>query len=369
MIDLINPHIFDLSPYVTGKPIEELKRENNIDRVVKLASNENPFPLPGHVSDAIRDEISSINYYPDTDSYYLKNRIAEYNGVAYKNVTVGAGLVEVIRMIIHTFLKPGEKVLSSEKTFLFYKIAAIEKEGKGAFVEAKMDDDYTFNLKNINQLIDDQIKIIFLTNPNNPTGTVLQKERMIDFLNQVPEDKIIVLDNAYHEYVKNPDEYLDGIDLAVNRKNVIVLRTFSKIYALAGLRVGYAISNESIISFLDRVKAPFNVTRVAQRAALASLKNDDFKNSSARLNLKNKQKLFNQLKEMDVRVFPSETNFLFFIPKANVEELNAGLLKEGVIVRPLEPYGVPEGIRVTVGFEEDNDFFVKKLKEVLTGLK
>ena len=369
MVDLFNPYILELTQYSPGKPIEELKREYNIDRVVKLASNENPFAIPENVSEAIKDEISSVRYYPDTDSYYLKNRIVEYNGVKFGNVTVGAGLVEIIRMIIRTFLKPGEKVLTSEKTFLFYRIATIETGGKKSFAEASMDGDYRFNLSRMKKMIDDRTKIIFITNPNNPTGTILSREEILNFIDDIPEDKIIVLDNAYHEYVSDQEKYLDGIDLAVNRKNVIVLRTFSKIYALAGLRVGYAITNEEIISYLDRVKAPFNVTRVAQRAAFAALENDDFRNKSAELNLKNKTRLFNQLKELGVKVIPSETNFLFFMPGVDIDELNTALLKEGVIIRPLHAYGAPEGMRVTVGVEEDNDFFISKLEKVLNQLK
>ena len=178
MVDLVNPYILELTTYRPGKPIEELKREHNIERVVKLASNENPFPLPGNVSDAIKNEISSVCYYPDSDSFYLRKRIAEYNGVGSENISVGAGLVEVISMIVRAFLKPGEKVLTSEKTFMFYKFATIGSGGKEAFVEARMDEDYVINLNRMSQMIDDKTKIIFIANPNNPTGTRLSKESL-----------------------------------------------------------------------------------------------------------------------------------------------------------------------------------------------
>lgn len=369
MKDLINPNVICLMPYIAGKPIEEIQAKYNLKKVVKLASNENPFPIPKNVSDAIKSEISSIRLYPDSDCYLLKKRIAEYNKVGFENVVAGAGLVEIIKMIIRTFLKPGEKVLSSEKTFLLYRIATIEYQGKGAYIEIKMDEDYKFDLHRMFQMIDDKTRIIFITNPNNPTGTVLPKKKILDFINRVPEDKIIVLDNAYHEYVSDSENYLDGIDLALKRKNVIVLRTFSKIYALAGLRVGYGISNEEIVSYLNIIKAPFSITRIAQKAAVASLENDDFKNKSAKLNFKNKKKLFNQLKGMGLRVIPSETNFLFFIPGTDIHKLNVKLLREGVIIRPLQAFGAPEGMRVTVGCEEDNNFFVDKLKKVLIELK
>ena len=368
MQELINPNVLDMVPYKPGKPIEELKREHNLERVVKLASNENPIGVPIHVTEAIKKEISLLNFYPENDCYYLRHRIADYNGTQADNVIVGAGSVELISLIARTFLLPGQTLLTSEKTFLMYKIAAVETGGKSAFIEAPMGDDYTIDLDALYRLTDDKTKIIFIANPNNPTGTMINKLEIMDFIGKVPEDKIIVLDNAYQEYVGSPEEYPDAIQEAINRKNVIVLRTFSKIYSLSGLRVGYGAAHREIISYLNRIKPPFNVTRLAQAAAMASLENDDFKHQSAALNLKNKEKLFIQLKEIGLRVIPSETNFLLFFPGIDTTELNQRLLKEGVIIRPLHAFGVPEAMRVTVGIAEDNDFFIEKLKKVLIEL-
>ncbi len=361
----MSPHILELMSYKPGKPMEEVKREYNLEKVIKLASNENPFPIPENVSTAIIQEMSQINRYPDSDCYYVRGKIAEYNNIPRENVIVGAGSVEIICMIIRAFLKPGETVLTSEKSFEFYKIATIESAGKDAFLEAKMAEDLRFNLDNISQLSDNRTKIIIIANPNNPTGTLLSREEVYGFIEKLPQDKIVVLDNAYHEYVSSQADYPTGIDLAIKRKNIIVLRTFSKIYGLAGMRIGYAVSNHETISYLGRVKAPFNVTRLAQKAAVASLENDDFKNESAKLNTRNREKLFNQLRDMGLRVIPSETNFLLFFPGTDVEELNQRLLKEGVIIRPLQAFGIPDGMRVTVGFEEDNDYFIEKLKKCL----
>ncbi|MCP4153146.1 MAG: histidinol-phosphate transaminase [bacterium] len=369
MKELVNPNVIDLVPYKAGKPIEEIRRKFNLKKVIKLASNENPHSVPQHVSKAISDEIPNVGIYPDTDSYYLRQKIAQYNGVKPENVIVGAGSVEIIRMLIKAFLLPGEKVLTSEKTFLLYKGATLETAGKAAFVEAPMTDDYKFDLDAIYKLIDEKTKIIFITNPNNPTGTALTKKPVLDFIKKIPEDKIVVLDNAYHEYVENIDDYADGIDEAVKSKNLVVLRTFSKIYALGGLRIGYAITNNEIISFLNRVKAPFNVTRLAQAAALASLENDDFKNESRKLNTKNRDKLYKQLSEMGLKVVPSETNFLLFFPEVDINEVNTKMLQEGVIIRPLTAFGCPDAMRVTIGLEEDNDFFIEKLKKVLAEIK
>lgn len=361
----VNKNLLELTPYKPGRPVEEIQREYKLDRIVKLASNENPMTVSPAVAAAIQKEVANINYYPETNCFYLRRKLAEYNGVEDENIVIGCGSVEIIRMIIKTFLKPGETVLTSEKSFVFYKVATVESFGKDAYVEAAMDDSYTFDLDAIYDKIDDKTRVIFITNPNNPTGTMLPKQKIMDFIDRVPEDKIIVLDNAYHEYVSDLSNYADGIRESVERKNVIVLRTFSKIYALAGLRVGYAITNKEIISLISRMKAPFNVPRLTQAAALASLQDDEFKNKTAALNAKNKKKLFKQLSDLGFRVIPSETNFLMFLPGQDPMALNERLLKEGVIIRPLAGFGVPEGIRVTVGFEEDNDFFIEKLKKVM----
>ena len=369
MESLVNPHVLEITPYKPGKPVEDIQREFNLGKVVKLASNENLLPIPENVRMAIADELSQVHYYPDSDNFYLRRRIAEYNGVQMENVIVGAGSVEIIHMLIRTFLKPGEKVLTSEKTFSLYQITTTEIAGKAAFVEAPMDRELCFDLEAIAGMIDARTKIIFITNPNNPTGTFVHAEAVRAFINRVPEDRIVVLDNAYQEYVDDPKDYVSGLDEIGRKKNVIVLRTFSKVYGLAGLRIGYAMAKPEIIAILNRVKPPFNVTRVGQRAALASLENDSYKERSVRLNRTNKAKLSARLQELGLRVLPSQANFLLFFPEADIAELNLRLLKQGVIIRPTGGFGIPEAMRVTVGQEEENDFFVAALRRSLQGIK
>lgn len=375
MNDLINPNVLELMPYKAGRPVEEIQRLYHIEKVIKLASNENPFPVPRHVADAIAREVANINAYPCSDSYYLRERIAQYNGVKPENVVIGSGSVELIRMIAKTFLKSGkgEKVLTSDKTFVMYKIAAVEEGGKQAIVEIPLAADYRFDLDRMaamSRAVDKQTKVIFIANPNNPTGTLLTKKELQAFIDKIPENIIIVLDNAYQEYVTAAGDeaaaadYFDGIETAITRKNIIVLRTFSKIYALAGLRIGYAIAHEEVIGYLGRVKAPFNVTRLAQVAALASLQDDEFKNESARVNAVNRERLFQQLSRLGLKVVPSRANFILFFPGTDTNDLNERLLKEGVIIRPLHGFGFPDGIRVTVGTREENDFFMEKLEKV-----
>jgi histidinol-phosphate aminotransferase len=366
MESLVNPNVLQISPYVPGKPVEEIQREFNLEKVVKLASNENMLPIPDHVRQAIRDELSQVHYYPDSDNYYLRQRLAELNGLQLENVIVGAGSVEIIHMLIRAFLKSGEKVLTSEKTFSLYKIATTEFAGQAAFLETPMDENLCFDLDAILDRMDRLTKIIFITNPNNPTGTFVHAAAIRRFIKKVPKNKIVVLDNAYQEYVDDQEDYVSGLDEIRAGENVVVLRTFSKVYGLAGLRVGYAMAKPEIISILNRVKAPFNVTRIGQRAALASLENDDYKNRSVSLNRANKAKLLEQLQSLGLRVVPSQTNFLLFFPEIPPADLNVRLLKEGVIIRPLAGFGIPEGMRVTVGLEEENEFFVEKLKKVLS---
>jgi histidinol-phosphate aminotransferase len=369
MESLVNPHVLQIDPYKPGKPVEDIQRKFKLDRVVKLASNENMLPIPGNVRNAIVDELSQVHSYPDSDNYYLRRRIAAYNGVAMDNVIAGAGSVEIIQMVIRAFLKPGETVVTSEKTFSLYKIATTEIAGAASFVEAPMDRDLCFDLEAIAARVDERAKIIFITNPNNPTGTFLHAGPVRAFIERVPSDRIVVLDNAYQEYIDDPKDYVTGLEEIARRKNVIVLRTFSKVYGLAGLRVGYAMARPEIIAILNRVKPPFNVTRLGQRAALASLENDDYKNESVRLNRANKSRLFSQLKGLGLRVIPSQANFLLFFPEVDIAALNLRLLKLGVIIRPMGSFGIPDAMRVTVGLEEENDFFLARLQQALKEIK
>ena len=366
---LVNPHVLEVSPYKPGKPVEDIQREFGLSRVVKLASNENMLPVPENVRQAIGDEVSQLQYYPDSDNYFLRRRIAEYNGVEPENVIAGAGSVEIIQMLIRAFLQPGEKVLTSEKTFSLYKSATIEFAGTAAFVEAPMDRELRFDLEAIAVRIDAAAKIIFITNPNNPTGTLLPGAAVRAFIARVPNDRIVVLDNAYQEYVDDRGDYVTGLDEIKTRKNVIVLRTFSKVYGLAGLRIGYALAHPEFIAILNRVKPPFNVTRISQRAAIASLESDEFKERSVNLNRRNKAKLLTRLQALGLRVIPSQTNFLLFFPGVDVDGLNLQLLKRGVIIRPMAGFGIPDAMRVSVGLEEENDFFAAKLEEALAEMR
>ncbi len=364
-----HPYVQELTPYRAGRPVEEIQRQFGLTRVVKLASNENPRTLPEPVRAAIADEMGNLHLYPDSDNFYLREKIAASLGVAPGNVIAGAGSVELIRMIVATFVCPGQEVLTSEKTFSFYRVATTERLGKKAYVEAPMDQNLRFDLEAIRRAVTDRTKVIFLTNPNNPTGTLLGRKAVYDFIRQIPDDRIVVLDNAYQEYVERADDYPDGIAEALSRPNVIVLRTFSKIYGLAGLRVGYAIAAAETIAQLGRLKAPFNLTRVGQRAAMAALDCAEYCSESARLNRLGRKHLAGRMEALGLRVIPSETNFLLVFPPFSASALCDALLREGVIVRPMDSFGIPEAFRVTVGLPEENEFFLEKLERVLPTLR
>jgi histidinol-phosphate aminotransferase len=369
MENLLNPHVRQMDPYVPGRPIEEIQRQFKLTRVVKLASNENPFPLPPAVVEAIRGEIAALNLYPDSDSHQLRRAIAVANGVAADQVIAGAGLVDVIHMILAAFLQPGQRVLTSEKTFSLYRIATTEFAGRDAYVEAPMDADMRFDLLALAGRIDDSTKVIFVTNPNNPTGTLVSGKTVREFVARVPADRIVVLDNAYQEFVDDSSDYVDGIAEIRARRNVIVLRTFSKVYGLAGLRVGYAMAHRDTIAALNRVKPPFNLSRLAQVAAIAALSCIGFRDQVVAHVRSQRAHLQAGIERLGLRVIPSQANFLLFFPPADPLELNRRLMARGVIIRPTGSFGVPEGLRVSVGLEEENRFFLEQLEACLGDMR
>ncbi len=368
MEHLLSPHALQMDPYVPGLPVEEIQRRFSLRRVVKLASNENPLPPPPEVVAAIRREAEQAGRYPDSDNVELRRALASAHGVDTDQVIAGAGGVDVIRMVLAAFLQPGQTVLTSEKTFSFYRVATTEAAGRAAYVEAPMDAAMRFDLDAILARIDASTKVVFVTNPNNPTGTLVAGPAVRDFVARVPGDRIVVLDNAYQEYVDDPG-YFTGLDEIGRRRNLIVLRTFSKAYSLAGLRVGYALAHRDAIAALQRVKPPFNVSRLAQAAAVAALGCTGFRDRSVALVREQRAVLQAGLERLGLRVVPSQANFLLFFPDLDPLALNQKLLAAGVIVRPTGSFGVPEAIRVSVGLPEENAFFLQQLEECLKEMR
>lgn len=358
-------NMHEIEGYKAGKPIEEVQREFGLTKVVKLASNENFIPLPAGVREAIRRETDNSLLYPDSDSFYLRTRIARRYGLEPENVVIGAGSVELIRIIIRVFLKPGEHVLTSAGGFSFYRVATIEHSSSAAFVETPLTADHGFDLDAMKAALRPETKIVFLTNPNNPTGTFLEAGKVRDFVAAAGRERIVVLDNAYEEYVDRELEYFTGLELLAANRNVVILKTFSKIHGLAGLRIGYGLAHPEMISYLSRLKAPFNVTRISQAAAEAALEAGDYLDCSYSENRVNRDLLLEGLRRLGQRPVPSQTNFLMFFPTVDVNALNQKLLRRGVIIRPLRSFGIPEAMRVTVRSRDDCLFFLKNLEEAL----
>lgn len=352
-----------LIPYPPGKPIEELERELGITGSIKLASNENPIgPSPMAIK-AILDNVNKLNRYPDGSSYYLKEKISEVFGLPMERIITGNGSNELIELSIRSFLSPGEEVIQAIPTFLVYEKVVNGAGGDLLSVDLK---DFKISLDEIRAAITSKTKIIFINNPNNPTGTGLSKDEMSDFVKSVPEDIVIVIDEAYIEFSSN--KVARGTDLLDERDRLIVLRTFSKLYGLAGLRVGYGFSSAEIVDYINRVRQPFNSNLLAQAAAVAALDDSHFVDKTLKLVKDGLEYLYKNLDEMGLEYLPTETNFFLIKVPFGGENIYKRMLREGVIIRSMESYGLSEYIRINVGLPEENERFIKSLKKVINSL-
>lgn len=357
---LVKKSILKVTPYAAGKPIEETKRELGLSKVIKLASNENPLgPSPKAVA-AIRECVKRVNRYPDSQGYALKRAIASYHSVDASQILLGNGSDEIIDIIFKTFLDEGENVVTAETTFLEYEIIA---SVYGAAVRAVPLRYFAYDLKAMLDRIDRRTKLVFIANPNNPTGTYVNAAQLDDFLSRVPERVIVVLDEAYDAFI-NVTDYPKSLKYLRNR-NVILLKTFSKAYGLAGLRVGYALASREITGYMERARQPFNVSLVAQEAAAAALKDTAFLKKTRDVVARGRAYLYSVFKQMRVPYVPSAANFVLFDARRDGVEVFKELLKLGVIVRDMKQYGLRTFLRVTVGTQKENETFAKALKKVL----
>ncbi|MBS3968490.1 MAG: histidinol-phosphate transaminase [Clostridia bacterium] len=356
------PAVFKLFDYIAGKTIEEVKRELGLDNIVKLASNENPFGPSPRALKAVTEELTNINMYPEKSFLDLKKILAEYNGVSPKNIVVGHGSETIIQLIPQLYLNPGEEVITADKTYGRYEEASKLMDGIIKYVPLK---DYRYDLQGIMDMISPRTKIIWLCNPNNPTGTIVKRYEVEAFLGNIPEKIAVVFDQAYFEYVDDPD-YANGLDyVKESYENVIVLRTFSKAHGLAGLRLGYGIAHERICQMLDRIKEPFNLNRLSIAAGPASLSDEQWLSKCVTENKMGREYLFKELTALGCHVVASQTNFILFDVKEDCDMLFKRLLARGVIIRPASAWGLDTFIRVTVGTMQENKRFIETLKEEL----
>jgi histidinol-phosphate aminotransferase len=348
-------YIRNLAIYVPGRPIEEVERELGISDIVKLASNENPLGTSPKALVAIHKAMASLNRYPDGGGFALRKALAARHGVELENTILGAGSVELIEMLARAFLADGDEAVFSEQSFVSYQLAVEQVNGKAVIVPAT--GGRAHDLAAIANAVTDRTRLIYLANPCNPTGTYFTRGEFDRFMAQIGDRALVVLDQAYHEYVCRPD-YPDGLDDLKAGKSVIVLRTFSKIYGLAGLRIGYGLSSPEVISVLNRVRSPFNTSSLAQVAALAALDDHDWVKRSRDHNLRELTFLQEQLDKRAIRFTPSVTNFVLIEVESDVKKLFVEFQRGGVIVRPVGGPGLVNCARVSVGTRSENERFL-----------
>ena len=357
-----------LRPYLPGKPVEELERELGITGSIKLASNENPLGPSAKAIDAIRIHCEAVNFYPDGGGFKLSARLAKKYKVDPACVTLGNGSNDILEMLAHVFLTPETSAVFSEYSFAVYPIVVQAVGARANVAKAFPLDHATMPLGHDPEAllasVDENTRLIFIANPNNPTGTWLKPQVLKQLLNDLPDDVIVVLDMAYNEYM---DESLqiDASEWLAAYPNLVITGTFSKIYALAGLRIGYSLSNPEIADLLNRVRQPFNTNLLAQEAALASLDDEEHIKNSVMLNNQGKAYLQKSFTDMGLDYLPTMGNFISVNLRRDGQVVYDALLKKGVIVRPVGNYNMPEFLRVTIGTEEQNQRFIKTLSEVL----
>ena len=353
----ISRDIAGLTPYSPGKPIEELERELGIQKAVKLASNENPLGPSTKAIAAIEDALKGLHRYPEGSGIELRMALADRFKVGPAEIILGNGSNEIIELLVRAFLQSGDEAIMADLTFVVYQNIVKAAHGRPVVVPLHRG---CHALKKMAGRVTKRTRLIFICNPNNPTGTIVRQEEVDEFLERVPEDVITVFDEAYYEYVTDQG-FPRSLQYLQQGKNVTILRTFSKIYGLAGLRIGYGLTTEEIASTLHRVRQPFNTNRLAQIAALAALRDDEHVRQSLQINEAGKAMLCNGFRERGLEYFATQANFIYVNVGRAGQEVYTKLLKEGVIVRHIEgPY-----LRVTIGLSEENKKFVDALGRVL----
>lgn len=360
---LFRPGILKTHPYSPGKPIEEVQRELGLDSVVKLASNENPEgPIPEVVA-AIQQAAGEINRYPDAACHDLTHALGSRLKVQPEQILFGNGSNEVVDMLIRALISPGENMVYAHPSFLVYMLTAGVHFECGKPVP--LDGEDRHDLQAMAAAIDDNTKIVMLCNPNNPTGTYNSRDEFEAFLAAVPERVIVGVDEAYFEYA-TAEDYPDALDYLQRHPNVVALRTFSKIHSLAGLRIGYAVGHADLIAELHKTREPFNVSSLAQAGALACIDNWDQVEKRSANNRRWLEDFEEELAALGLEVVPSQTNFILVRAPGSAAQLTQDLMKKGVIVRPMHPFGLGDGaIRISVGLPEENRRCIKALKELL----
>lgn len=359
--ELLPPWSNRIRPYPPGKTVEEVERELG-RTAIKLASNENPLGPSPRALEAIRHSLDKVHLYPDGNGYYLRQKLAALHGLDMERIILGAGSTDLIELVGKTFLTAGDEGITSESAFYIYRLA-IEEMGAGLVLTPLRD--MTFDLAAMARAVTQRTKVIYLGNPNNPTGTMFEADELDRLLRALPPRVLVVLDEAYADYVPHAD-YSHALDYVRAGRNVLVLRTFSKVHGLAGLRIGYGMGHPELIEALNRIRSPFNANSVAQAAALAALDDREHVSRSVESNLREMKFVTEELTLLGVHYTPSVGNFVLIDTGRDCTEDFVRLLHEGVIVRPMKLYGFPTSLRVTIGTHQDNEVFLEALRRVMS---
>jgi histidinol-phosphate aminotransferase len=352
-------NIARIDPYVPGKPIAEVERELGLSGSVKLASNENPLGPSPLAVEAARRALADVHRYPDGSGWYLRERLGRKHGLSMDQVVLGNGSTDLVEILARTFMGRDGSAVMAEQAFIMYRLAATAVNGRARLVPLSS---MKHDLRAMAAAIDPATRLVFIANPNNPTGTYVSRDELAWFLDAVPSDVLVVLDEAYHEFVTARD-YPDGLTWLRAGRRLVVLRTFSKAYGLAGLRLGYALTTQDVRDAMERIRSPFNTSSVAQAAAMAALDDTAHLERTSEHNAREMAYLEEGLRRLGVPFTPSAANFVLVDAARDAEDLFGRLLRRGVIVRPMGPYGLPTCLRVTVGTRPENTLFLQALAQ------
>ena len=357
---LVPKHIKQLSPYQAGKPIGEVQREFGLSKIIKLASNENPLGPSPKVISAVSKSLSETHRYPDAAGFELRHKLAEKFNLKLGNVVLGAGSEGIMSVIMRTFLLPTDEIIAARNSFIGFRVLANSSGIHTNWVTMK---NYRYDLEAMAKCINEYTKVIYLANPDNPTGTYFTVDEFDNFMKKVPSRTIVILDEAYFEFAMNKKDYPDSMYYRYD--NIITLRTFSKAYGLAGFRIGYGFGHENLIGNILKVKLPFEPSLPAQVAGLAALDDDDYLKNALQINSEGMKYISNSINDMGYNYIESAANFITIILNSPLEAeiMCSELLKNGVIIRHLKGFGWPECIRISIGTKDENKFFIENLKK------
>jgi histidinol-phosphate aminotransferase len=351
-----------ISPYVPGKPIDDVKRELGLERVIKLASNENPFGFSSSVREAVMKALDEVNLYPDGNATLLKAKIAEKYGVTPDMVLPTCGSDEMVDLIAKTFIDQGSEVVMAEVTFPRYFSTSMMMGADLKIVPMK---NMAYDLEGFKRVITPETRLVWLCNPNNPTGSFFSRSELVDIMEFISPETLVVYDEAYYEFATHPDYPKDSLDFLKKYQNMLVMKTLSKAYGIAGLRIGFTIGDATLLGLINRIRNPFNVTLITQAAAMAAIDDDEFLVKIIENNNKGKHYLYDEFEKMGLEYAKTEANHIAFNARKDAGVIFSDLLKKGVIIRPIGGEKYKTWLRVSIGTMEENQEFIKALKEVL----